>query len=69
MDLKSLTIHKGSMMNSLSPLGPMMDWIGGSTSTRPSLETFGLSISKPLSLEEGEVVDELLSSLEMSGSF
>ena len=70
MDLKSLTVHKGSIMNSLSPSGLMTDWIGGLASSRSSLELpSGLSISKPSSLEEGEVVDGFLSPLEVSESF
>ena len=69
VETKSLTVHKGSIMNSLSQSGPTTDWIGGSAPTRPSLESpSDLSISKSSSLE-GEEADKFLFSLKVSGSF
>ena len=48
----------------------MTDWVGGSTPTRPSVESpSDLSVSKSSSLVEGEVADEFLSSLEVPWSF
>jgi len=56
-------------MNSLSPSGPMTDWIGGSAPSRPLVESpFDLSVSKSSSLVEGEEADGFLSSLEVLGS-
>ena len=70
VEMKSLTVHKGSIINSLSPSGPMTDWVGGSAPTRPLVESpSDLSVSKSSSFVEGEVADEFLSSLEVLGSF
>ena len=70
VEMKLLIIHKGSIINSLNPSGPMTHWVGGSTPFRPSVESpFDLSMYKSLSLMEGEVVDRFLSSLEVPGLF
>ena len=70
VEMKSFTIHKGSIINSLSPSVPRTDWVRGSAPIRPSVESpFDLSMSKSSSLVEGEVVDGFLSSLEVSRSF
>ena len=48
----------------------MMDWVGGSTPTKPSIESpSDLSVSKSSSFVEGKVADGFLSSLEVPGSF
>jgi len=42
----------GSIMNSLSPSGPMTDWTGGSAPSRPSLESsYNPTVSKSSSLD------------------
>ena len=70
VEMKSLTVHKGSIINYLSPLGPMMDWVEGSAPTRPSVEAaFDPSVSKSLSFVEDVVADGFLSSLEVPRSF
>ena len=70
VEMKSLTIHKGSIINSLSPSGPMMDYVGGSAPSKPSVESpYDLSVFKSSSPMEGEVVDGFLSSLKVPGSF
>ena len=70
VEMKLLTIQKGSIMNSLSPSGPMTDWDGGSVPSSPSVESpSDLFASKSSSLMEGEVANGFLSSLEVPGSF
>ena len=67
---KSLTVRKGSIINSLNPSGLMSDWVGGSAPTRPSVESpSDLSVSKSSSLVEGDVADEFLSSLKVPRLF
>ena len=69
VEMKSLIVHKGSIINSLSPSKPMTDWVGGSTPTIPLIKSpSDLSMSKSSSLMEGEMVDGFLSSLEVLGS-
>ena len=70
VEMKSLIVHKGSIINSLSPLGPMTNWVGGSAPYSPSAESpSDLSVSKSLSLVKGEVADGFLSSLEVPRLF
>ena len=70
VEMKLFTIHKGSIINSLNPSGPMIDWVGGLAPIRPSIESpFDLFVSKSSPLVEGEVADGFLSSLEVPGSF
>ena len=70
VEMKSLTIHKGSIINFLSPSGPMTDWVAASAPTIPLVESpSDLTMSKSLSLVEGEVVNRFLSSLEVFGLF
>ena len=67
VELKSFTIHFGSMINSLSPLAPTTDFIGCSLpSSEPSS---GLAISMSLFVEDGEKADGLLSSLDSLGLY
>ena len=70
VEMKSLIVHMGSIINSLNPLGLMMDWIGGSAFSRLSAKSpSDLSVSKPSSLVEGEVANGFLSSLKVLGLF
>ena len=48
----------------------MMDYVGGSAPSKPSVESpYDLSVFKSSSPMEGEVVDGFLSSLKVPGSF
>ena len=71
VELKSFTVHNGRIMNSLRPLGPMTDWVGGSALAIWSLESsFGLFTSTSPSIsEESELDNGLHSSEEVPGSF
>ena len=70
VEMKSLIIHKGSIINSLSPSGSMTNWVGDSAPSNPSVESpSDLFVSKSSSLVEGEVADGFLSSLDVLGSF
>ena len=70
VEMKLLTVHKGSIINSISLSRPMIDWVGGSSPTRLSVESpSDLFMSKSSSLVEGDVADGFLSSLEVLRSF
>ncbi|KAL4620008.1 hypothetical protein ACB092_06G123000 [Castanea dentata] len=51
-DLKSFTVQRGSMTNSLRPSGPITDWTGGSTPSKLLLVDSELSVSRPSREEE-----------------
>ena len=68
-ELKSFIVHNKSIMNSLNPLGLMMDWMGSSAFPMSSFESFSdPSTSKSSSSLEGELADGTLSLEEVPRS-